>query len=106
MADGGGEEVVFPWRRQARAGADHGSATGSEGQSGIFVVIYIIKCTLSKARFLLQSFSMDIMRHKDAVDDIVKTGEAIMNSKDEAEKQALRVNISTLIKKGSRSCVT
>ncbi len=34
---------------------------------------------------------MDIMRHKDAVDDIVKTGEA-MNNKDEAEKQALRVN--------------
>ncbi len=35
---------------------------------------------------------MDIMRHKDAVDDIVKTGEAIMNNKDESEKQALRVN--------------
>lgn len=49
---------------------------------------------------------MDIMRHKDAVDDIVKTGEAIMNSKDEAEKQALRVNISTFIKRGSLSCVT
>ena len=34
---------------------------------------------------------MDIMRHKDAVDDIVKTGQAIMNSKDEDEKQALKV---------------
>uniref|UniRef100_A0A8C2B6A3 Dystonin n=1 Tax=Cyprinus carpio TaxID=7962 RepID=A0A8C2B6A3_CYPCA len=34
-----------------------------------------------------KSFSMDIMRHKDAVDGIVKTGEAIMNNKDEAEKQ-------------------
>uniref|UniRef100_A0A8C1LZL0 Dystonin n=1 Tax=Cyprinus carpio TaxID=7962 RepID=A0A8C1LZL0_CYPCA len=34
-----------------------------------------------------KSFSMDIMRHKDAMDGIVKTGEAIMNNKDEAEKQ-------------------
>uniref|UniRef100_A0A8C2DBA5 Dystonin n=1 Tax=Cyprinus carpio TaxID=7962 RepID=A0A8C2DBA5_CYPCA len=34
-----------------------------------------------------KSFSMDIMRHKDAVDDIVKASEVIMNSKDEAEKQ-------------------
>uniref|UniRef100_A0A673GGE4 Dystonin n=1 Tax=Sinocyclocheilus rhinocerous TaxID=307959 RepID=A0A673GGE4_9TELE len=34
-----------------------------------------------------KSFSMDIMRHKDAVDAIVKTSEVIMNSKDEAEKQ-------------------
>lgn len=38
---------------------------------------------------------MDIMRHKDAVDDIVKTGEAIMNSKDHAEKQTLRVNMKS-----------
>lgn len=38
-----------------------------------------------------QGFSMDIMRHKDAVDQIVKTGEAIMNSKDQEEKQALKV---------------
>lgn len=60
---------------------------------------YIVKHTLSKARFLLQSFSMDIMRHKDAVDDIVKTGEAIMNNKDEAEKEALRVNKRKCIKK-------
>uniref|UniRef100_A0A4W5PI64 Dystonin n=1 Tax=Hucho hucho TaxID=62062 RepID=A0A4W5PI64_9TELE len=38
-----------------------------------------------------KGFSMDIMRHKDAVDGIVKTGQAIMNSKDEEEKQALKV---------------
>lgn len=37
---------------------------------------------------------MDIMRHKDAVDGIVKTGQAIMNSKDEEEKQALKVKKS------------
>ncbi|XP_056116142.1 dystonin isoform X4 [Rhinichthys klamathensis goyatoka] len=48
-----------------------------------------------------KSFSMDIMRHKDAVDDIVKTGEAIMNSKDEAEKQALRVKLQVLSEKYS-----
>ncbi|XP_067278514.1 dystonin isoform X3 [Pseudorasbora parva] len=48
-----------------------------------------------------KSFSMDIMRHKDAVDDIVKTGEAIMNSKDEAEKQALRVKLQALSEKYS-----
>uniref|UniRef100_A0A674EWB0 Dystonin n=1 Tax=Salmo trutta TaxID=8032 RepID=A0A674EWB0_SALTR len=46
-----------------------------------------------------KGFSMDIMRHKDAVDDIVKTGEAIMNSKDEDEKQALKVKIQDLLEK-------
>uniref|UniRef100_A0AAZ3PN52 Dystonin n=1 Tax=Oncorhynchus tshawytscha TaxID=74940 RepID=A0AAZ3PN52_ONCTS len=44
-------------------------------------------------------FSMDIMRHKDAVDGIVKTGEAIMNSKDEEEKQALKAKIQALLEK-------
>ncbi|XDV50937.1 hypothetical protein PO909_019905 [Leuciscus waleckii] len=48
-----------------------------------------------------KSFSMDIMRHKDAVDDIVKTGEAIMNSKDEAEKQVLKVKLQGLSEKYS-----
>ncbi|XP_016373036.1 dystonin-like [Sinocyclocheilus rhinocerous] len=46
-----------------------------------------------------KSFSMDIMRHKDAVDAIVKTSEVIMNSKDEAEKQALRMKLQTLSEK-------
>uniref|UniRef100_A0A9J7XC50 Dystonin n=1 Tax=Cyprinus carpio carpio TaxID=630221 RepID=A0A9J7XC50_CYPCA len=46
-----------------------------------------------------KSFSMDIMRHKDAVDDIVKASEVIMNSKDEAEKQALRMKLQTLSEK-------
>uniref|UniRef100_A0A8C9ZXZ2 Dystonin n=1 Tax=Sander lucioperca TaxID=283035 RepID=A0A8C9ZXZ2_SANLU len=35
-------------------------------------------------------FSMDIMRHKDAVDDIVKTGKAIMNTKNPEEKEILK----------------
>ncbi|XP_060781397.1 dystonin isoform X6 [Neoarius graeffei] len=46
-----------------------------------------------------KGFSMDIMRHKDAVDDITKTGEVIMNSKDETEKQALKAKIEALVEK-------
>lgn len=34
---------------------------------------------------------MDIMRHKDAVDEIVKMGKAIMNSKSPEEKEVLMV---------------
>lgn len=34
---------------------------------------------------------MDIMRHKDAVDEIVKTGKAIMTSKNPEEKEILKV---------------
>ena len=41
--------------------------------------------------FLRQVFSMDILRHKDTLDSIVRTGEAILKSKDEGEKQALQV---------------
>ncbi|XP_051503373.1 dystonin-like [Myxocyprinus asiaticus] len=46
-----------------------------------------------------KSFSMDIMRHKDAVDGIVKTGEAIMSSKDEVEKQTLKVKLQAVLDK-------
>lgn len=41
-----------------------------------------------------QIFSMDIMRHKDAVDAIVKTGKAIMNSKSPEEKEIQKVIFS------------
>lgn len=34
---------------------------------------------------------MDIMRHKDAVDEIVKTGKAIMNIKNPEEKEVVKV---------------
>ncbi|XP_059215800.1 dystonin isoform X2 [Centropristis striata] len=44
-------------------------------------------------------FSMDIMRHKDAVDDIVKTGKAIMNSKNPEEKEILKARTKTLLEK-------
>uniref|UniRef100_A0A3Q3IQ51 Dystonin n=1 Tax=Monopterus albus TaxID=43700 RepID=A0A3Q3IQ51_MONAL len=36
-------------------------------------------------------YSMDIMRHKDAVDEIAKTGKAIMNNKNPEEKEILKV---------------
>ncbi|XP_018545400.1 LOW QUALITY PROTEIN: dystonin [Lates calcarifer] len=44
-------------------------------------------------------FSMDIMRHKDAVDEIVKTGKAIMNSKNPEEKEILKAKTQTLLEK-------
>ncbi|XP_039994293.1 dystonin isoform X4 [Xiphias gladius] len=46
-------------------------------------------------------FSMDIMRHKDAVDEIVKTGKAIMNSKNPEEKEILKAKTQTLLEKYS-----
>ncbi|KAM7385701.1 hypothetical protein PAMP_001763 [Pampus punctatissimus] len=44
-------------------------------------------------------FSMNIMRHKDAVDEIVKTGKAIMNSKNPEEKEVLKAKTQTLLEK-------
>ncbi|CAJ1067502.1 dystonin isoform X11 [Xyrichtys novacula] len=44
-------------------------------------------------------FSMDIMRHKDAVDDIVKTGKAIINSKNPEEKEILKAKTQSLLEK-------
>nr|XP_019946702.1 PREDICTED: dystonin [Paralichthys olivaceus] len=46
-------------------------------------------------------FSMDIMRHKDAVDEIVKTGKAFMNSKNPEEKEILKAKTQTLLEKYS-----
>ncbi|XP_069036165.1 dystonin isoform X10 [Lepisosteus oculatus] len=46
-----------------------------------------------------KAFSMDIMRHKDTIDGIVKTGEALMKSRDEEEKQCLQEKIKTLLDK-------
>ncbi|XP_019725964.1 dystonin isoform X4 [Hippocampus comes] len=44
-------------------------------------------------------FSMDIMRHKDSVDAIVKTGKAIMSSKKPEEKELLKAKTQTLVEK-------
>uniref|UniRef100_UPI0037E92C14 dystonin n=1 Tax=Semicossyphus pulcher TaxID=241346 RepID=UPI0037E92C14 len=46
-----------------------------------------------------KTFSMDIMRHKDAVDGIVKTGKAIMSSKNPEEKEILKAKTQTLLEK-------
>ncbi|KAM4729954.1 dystonin isoform 3-T3 [Anableps anableps] len=46
-----------------------------------------------------KNLSMDIMKHKDAVDEIVKTGKAIMNSKNPEEKEALKAKTQTLLEK-------
>nr|XP_043901249.1 dystonin isoform X1 [Solea senegalensis] len=46
-------------------------------------------------------FSMDIMRHKDAVDEIVKTGKAIMSSKKPEEKDILEAKTESLLEKYS-----
>nr|XP_054606020.1 dystonin isoform X24 [Nothobranchius furzeri] len=44
-------------------------------------------------------FSMDIMKHKDVVDEIVKTGKAIMNSKNPEEKEAMKTKTQALLEK-------
>ncbi|KAM9727060.1 dystonin isoform 18-T18 [Menidia menidia] len=44
-------------------------------------------------------FSMDIMRHKDAVDDIVKVGKSIMTSKTPEEKEVLKAKTQALMEK-------
>ncbi|XP_037551408.1 dystonin [Nematolebias whitei] len=44
-------------------------------------------------------FSMDIMKHKDIVDEIVKTGKTIMSTKNSEEKEALKAKTQTLVEK-------
>ncbi|XP_041107393.1 dystonin-like [Polyodon spathula] len=46
-----------------------------------------------------KAFSMDILRHKDAIDEIVKTREAVISSSDEEEKQSLQDKVQTLLEK-------
>ncbi|XP_043919283.1 dystonin isoform X2 [Protopterus annectens] len=46
-----------------------------------------------------KAFTMDIMRHKDAIDDLVKAGENAMNSFSDEEKQVLKEKLETLMKK-------
>lgn len=50
-----------------------------------------IFCDPTSLHRFSQCFAMDIMRHKDAVDDIAKTGKCIMNSKSPEEKEMLKV---------------
>ncbi|KAM9809958.1 dystonin isoform 18-T18 [Syngnathus typhle] len=46
-----------------------------------------------------KAFSMDIMRHRDSVDAIVKTGKSIMSSKKTEEKELLKAKTQTLVEK-------
>ncbi|XP_054886084.1 dystonin isoform X2 [Poeciliopsis prolifica] len=46
-----------------------------------------------------KNMSMDIMKHKDTVDEIVKTGKAIMSSKIPEEKEALKAKTESLLEK-------
>uniref|UniRef100_A0A8C5FBS2 Dystonin n=1 Tax=Gadus morhua TaxID=8049 RepID=A0A8C5FBS2_GADMO len=52
-------------------------------------------------------FSMDIMRHKDSVDELVKTGKAIMDSKspEEKESQALVERYAAVCQLNSERCL-
>ncbi|XP_067840170.1 microtubule-actin cross-linking factor 1 isoform X9 [Heptranchias perlo] len=45
-----------------------------------------------------KAFSMDILRHKDTIDDLVANGDQIMNSCTEEEKAALKNKLETLQK--------
>ncbi|XP_049592106.1 dystonin isoform X18 [Syngnathus scovelli] len=46
-----------------------------------------------------KAFSMDIMRHKDSMDAIVKTGKSIMSTKKPEEKELLKAKTQTLVEK-------
>nr|XP_023651014.1 dystonin isoform X10 [Paramormyrops kingsleyae] len=64
----------------------------------------VIRLEQDQATVQLQaqkSFSLDIVRHKDVVDEIVKTGEVIMSTKNEEERKPLRDTIQTLVEKSS-----
>uniref|UniRef100_A0A8C4Z269 Dystonin n=1 Tax=Gadus morhua TaxID=8049 RepID=A0A8C4Z269_GADMO len=50
-------------------------------------------------------FSMDIMRHKDSVDELVKTGKAIMDSKSPEEKEALVERYAAVCQLNSERCL-
>uniref|UniRef100_A0A8C5B1R8 Dystonin n=1 Tax=Gadus morhua TaxID=8049 RepID=A0A8C5B1R8_GADMO len=49
-------------------------------------------------------FSMDIMRHKDSVDELVKTGKAIMDSKSPEEKEVLQAKSQALVERYAAVC--
>ncbi|KAG2467312.1 DYST protein, partial [Polypterus senegalus] len=46
-----------------------------------------------------KAFSMDILRHKDNIDEILKKGEAMLDNSDEEEKASLKEKIRQLLEK-------
>ncbi|XP_071597786.1 dystonin isoform X27 [Heliangelus exortis] len=51
-----------------------------------------------------KAFTMEILRHKDTIDELVKSGAKIMNTCTEEEKQTMKKKMESLIKKYDAVC--
>nr|XP_048701194.1 dystonin isoform X14 [Caretta caretta] len=51
-----------------------------------------------------KAFTMEILRHKDAIDELVETGDAIMNTCAEEEKQSMKRKLESLLQKYDMVC--
>ncbi|XP_075001351.1 dystonin isoform X2 [Calonectris borealis] len=51
-----------------------------------------------------KAFTMEILRHKDTVDELVKSGDKIMNTCTEEEKQTLKKKMESLLQKYDAVC--
>ncbi|XP_068793530.1 dystonin isoform X22 [Struthio camelus] len=51
-----------------------------------------------------KAFTMEILRHKDAIDELVKSGDKIMNTCTEEEKQAMKKKLESLLQKYDTVC--
>uniref|UniRef100_A0A8C6JVU6 Uncharacterized protein n=1 Tax=Melopsittacus undulatus TaxID=13146 RepID=A0A8C6JVU6_MELUD len=51
-----------------------------------------------------KAFTMEILRHKDTIDELVKSGDKIMNTCTEEEKQAMKKKMESLLQKYDTVC--
>ncbi|XP_052550747.1 dystonin isoform X13 [Tympanuchus pallidicinctus] len=51
-----------------------------------------------------KAFTMEILRHKDTIDELVKSGDKIMNSCTEEEKQTIKKKLKSLLQKYDTVC--
>ncbi|KAF1468842.1 Dystonin, partial [Megadyptes antipodes antipodes] len=51
-----------------------------------------------------KAFTMEIMRHKDTIDELVKSGDKIMNTCTEEEKQTMKKKMESLLQKYDAVC--
>ncbi|XP_037750153.2 dystonin isoform X8 [Chelonia mydas] len=51
-----------------------------------------------------KAFTMEILRHKDAIDELVETGDEIMNTCTEEEKQSMKRKLESLLQKYDMVC--
>ncbi|XP_039384226.1 dystonin isoform X2 [Mauremys reevesii] len=51
-----------------------------------------------------KAFTMEILRHKDAIDELVETGDEIMNTCTEEEKQSMKRKLESLLQKYDTVC--